>query len=167
MSADFPDLVDHLISLMHGSITGLDRSIASGRFKHVDDQVELHFMTAVDAPFPFDIMPDTMSGEWPGGVEMTLAQSRSQHDVTVSVRVGYASRPHKSLLLLKDIYRDAYQIIRSVGDSDSWVAETSFENVTMLPWSVGLVAIPGDRDVTEVMYILEQPITLTLSEDYS
>jgi hypothetical protein len=167
MRAAIPGLLDHLVDLMEGSVTGLDRYIDSDKFEFVDIPVEACFENAAGAPYPFEVPPESLSGTYPDDIQHTGSVNDIYDSVTLVVRVGYAANMHDQKVTSKDITEDVFRIRRTLGDQDAWISNSNFSRIAAGDWSVSSVILPGSDtgEDADLMFVLEQEFTIIYRED--
>lgn len=163
----------HLITLLEGTASGITRSIASGRFLHVEDDDEGAPPGMAEAPYPFEIA-DGGSFE-PLGVPATLSGSHVYDGRRLIVRVGYEPSLYAPEALERTVTDDIATIRRCLRDPRSWDAVAIDEdgegvtNVRVAEDRWGWVDVPTP-DATQPpgrTITLEVVLELTIREDHS
>ena len=166
MASVLPDVIDRLKDLMEGSVSGLSRSISSGRFQHVPFDPGSLLARAVSAPYPFEIEDQ---GEYqPLDVPSTTSADQIWHGCRWVVRVAYASSPLDQTERLKTLQRDRYEIRRCLGDPLNWLTVTGIARVVADESVLREAEIIGaDADAVDQLLFLETTLDLTYREDQS
>ena len=166
MASILPDVMDRLIALMKGGVSGLDRPIPASRFEHADWEVDTLLSRAVSAPYPYNV--DDIGEFQPADVPSTLSGDQVWHGCQWLIRVAYAASPHNQQERLKTIQRDRYQIRRALSYPLNWLTVGGLGRVLIEEGTIDTAEIPGGEfDDVEILHVLEIPVELTYREDHS
>ena len=167
MASALPAALDHLISLLEGTATGISRVIPAGRFKHVAWEIESLLSGAVSAPYPFTIVDE---GEtMPSDVPATLSGSQIWHGCNWLIRVAYCAAPLNRAARAKTVMEDRYQIRRTVGYTPSWLAVPQIARAVVEEGAVSDLRVLGAAGDEEIgaLHVLEIPLVLTYRESHT
>ena len=164
MAHVLPVIEDQIVALLEGTASGIARSVAAGRFKHIPYDPQYALPMSIQAPYPFEIVDN---GEHqPLSTPSTVAHDQVWHGVHLLLRVAYTSSPHDGFERQKTIQRDRYSIRRCLGDPDSFDGVTGFAGISVDEGQIRTAVLPGyEAEESDIMHLLEVPLDVVYRED--
>lgn len=159
MSAVLPDVLDHLVTLLEGTASSIDRPIPTRRFEHITSPLDGALAKAARAPYPFELED---GGRAPLEEEATLSGDQIFDARQVAIRVAYASSPHSHLERLGVVHRDDYTLRRTLASQQSWNAATGLAIATLESSGLSFIELESGT-----MIVNELVVRLVYREDHT
>lgn len=166
MSERYTGIITHLVSLLEGKVSGLDRPVPADKFKLIDFEPERALAEANEEPYPFEI--DELGTFEPFEAVYNLAGSHQYQGSRVQIRIAYSATPHNQHARFQTVREDRRAVARCLTFPDSWDAAAGFVKCEWESGEIVPVSIPGSEaamDEGDVMLILAIELALTYRED--
>lgn len=158
MAERLTGILDRAVSILEGAT--VTRSVTSGRFEHVEVNLEEILTRGVVKPYPFTVR--IVGWRQPLDTPSDMSGNYRFNGAEIEIQVAYGARPHDEYKRQATIAADYYQMRRALTEPRNY-SDTGFIDATSESADIR-DALVGDREVQDLLVFT---LMITYREDHT